>query len=450
MKSIIDNVAAIADSVEEYLELRSKGYSMLYWTEGNTRKFFQKNTLGSIVGELKDGVMPQLTTSPEAATNVDFLPGGKLDQSVLHKVVDFFRAVSDKFGKAVAHGEMEAQVHVVWNTISKTYEVRVPTQKVSKASVTSTFDHILEGDLLVLDIHSHNTMGAFFSSTDDRDDITNNVKNVYCGVIGKITRTSFESKWRFCHQLLKQPIDINVSDLFESVAKSEVDPAWLAKVSVHTFDPPPFKFNNGGRFNDFQRAPIRTFQPHTRTTHTAGISTFPTTASTSVSSDRYGGSITYSTEENISMFRDAFKSEADDLRHSTLGITPNERLQEMVDGITWRIYRFLGESVYSKLLSHGIPVRAILEKAPGNMEVNHYVLDDIHSRDHEELLDDIFDDNGNVPAIDKISIVGSIVRILTEYVPDDMLSDSLDSYRYSIEEEHAGLLHPMTLGRKDT
>ena len=70
--------------------------------------------------------------------------------------------------------ELEALVHLYWDSVQKEYRVVVPPQWVEKASVDAVLS---ENDVLdqerylhFADIHSHNTMAAKFSITDDMDE----------------------------------------------------------------------------------------------------------------------------------------------------------------------------------------------------------------------------------------------------------------------------------------
>jgi len=73
-------------------------------------------------------------------------------------------------------------------------------------------------------------MGAFFSTTDDRDDI-NNVG--FSGVVGKINDAIPEVKMRFNYY--KQKYEVNLNDLFEAppvVPELAIPEEWLSR--VHT------------------------------------------------------------------------------------------------------------------------------------------------------------------------------------------------------------------------
>jgi hypothetical protein len=98
------------------------------------------------------------------------------------------------------------------------------------ASVSYQNDHLQEGEVIVVDTHSHNSMAAFFSGTDNNDD-TNSVR--YSGVIGKLTDASYESIWRFNNGAIKT--EASLKDIFEvSVEKIEYPSEWKDKIQLHT------------------------------------------------------------------------------------------------------------------------------------------------------------------------------------------------------------------------
>ena len=67
--------------------------------------------------------------------------------------------------------EVEALVHILYDTIHRKYTLRVPKQELTAVSVDSVMEEDYPDYLIhVMDIHSHNTMPAKFSDTDDRDE----------------------------------------------------------------------------------------------------------------------------------------------------------------------------------------------------------------------------------------------------------------------------------------
>lgn len=107
------------------------------------------------VKDLPKGV--EFTRPPEVIPGMNFLPAGKIPRVILNQLIQFFKDVMTKLG-----GDDEAMAHVLWNE-AEGYHIAIPNQRVSKASVSFESDHIKPGDMVVLDIHSHNTMGEYFS-----------------------------------------------------------------------------------------------------------------------------------------------------------------------------------------------------------------------------------------------------------------------------------------------
>lgn len=98
----------------------------------------------------------------EDGSDVDFrMTEKKIPYGILTDVVAFFKRNPLK----------EAAVQIFYNMETEEYEIYYPEQKVTSASVIFTRNHDMENDkVLVMDIHSHGTMNAFFSSIDNNDE----------------------------------------------------------------------------------------------------------------------------------------------------------------------------------------------------------------------------------------------------------------------------------------
>lgn len=176
-----------------------------------------------IPGVKAEELMPQ-----NIKEEINFLPNGKIPGHLLDEIVDFFKAVM-----TVKKAENEAMAHVLWNekdkdSLDKGYRIAIPNQTVSKASVRYEHDHIEKNDIITLDIHSHNTMGAFFSGTDDGDD----KKGIFfSGVAGYLNHREPDFKWRL--NINETKIDAEVDDIFDVVKKEvKVPEEWLERVST--------------------------------------------------------------------------------------------------------------------------------------------------------------------------------------------------------------------------
>ena len=179
-----------------------------------------------------------------------FLPNGqKIPVEMLNQIIAFFKAVMKGIdlgtGSGVANtnvamanrattsytanGNYEAMIHVLWNKETQEYRLAVPTQRVSKGAVSYDRDHIMEGDEIILDIHSHNTMGAFFSGTDNNDDKSGFYLS---GVAGQLDKAKPAFVWRFNNGAEK--IEVTADDIFLNPMEApiEVPQEWLSKVSV--------------------------------------------------------------------------------------------------------------------------------------------------------------------------------------------------------------------------
>lgn len=81
------------------------------------------------------------------------------------KVIEFFKSVYDKYWG-------EAIVLLFYNEETKKYRIIPPHQKVTAASLDYNRGITLEGWTMIGDIHSHGSMSAFHSGTDDDDEKT--------------------------------------------------------------------------------------------------------------------------------------------------------------------------------------------------------------------------------------------------------------------------------------
>ena len=88
----------------------------------------------------------------------------KIPAHIFSKVMGFMRSVSDEL-------HYEVLVHILYDTEEKEYIIKVPNQRISAASVNSKTDEPYPDRYIhVMDFHSHNTMPAIFSETDNADE----------------------------------------------------------------------------------------------------------------------------------------------------------------------------------------------------------------------------------------------------------------------------------------
>lgn len=135
--------------------------------------------------------------------------------------LSFFRAVYRKY-------QSEAHIQFFYNIKTKKYFLYCPSQKVSCGSISYNNDCNFKEteNILVLEMHSHGDMSAFFSTIDDSDEKGDR----FFGVLGNINQYNPDMKFRL--SIGGSKIDINIDDIFD--VKSEFldsfPKEWLLKV----------------------------------------------------------------------------------------------------------------------------------------------------------------------------------------------------------------------------
>lgn len=98
-----------------------------------------------------------------------------VDRAIYEKVDKLFRRISREYNT-------EALVHIYYVPETKEFEIEIPRQVVSHAAVQETdFPFETPERFRVMDIHSHGTIKAFFSGTDNRDEKGNRLFGVFGG-----------------------------------------------------------------------------------------------------------------------------------------------------------------------------------------------------------------------------------------------------------------------------
>lgn len=134
-----------------------------------------------------------------AKGDIKGLPKGQLNETFLLAVPrvpwEMFAPIVAFFREVNRRHRTEALVQIFWSPDAGFSHV-VPKQDVSGGKVEHVGDHDRDGTtaLHVMDIHSHHTMGAFWSSTDDNDE--KRFDGRAFGVIGQIDKRFPMSKWR--------------------------------------------------------------------------------------------------------------------------------------------------------------------------------------------------------------------------------------------------------------
>jgi len=179
-------------------------------------------------------------TSNRVEEEINFLPAGKISYEYFEQILHFFKEVM-----RLKNADYEAHAWILWS-LEKGYYISVPKQTVSKASVQFSYDEetLPPDSTIVVDLHSHNTMGAFYSGTDN-----NNDKNgiYYSGVIGKLDTPNPQFVFRFNMHDVKR--DCKLADVFDIPKKEVTIPTdWLDKVEVKATTPtyvPPQNYRRG-------------------------------------------------------------------------------------------------------------------------------------------------------------------------------------------------------------
>lgn len=128
----------------------------------------------------------------------------KIPLNVLQQVVSFFRDVCQDT-------KDEAFVRIYLEKDTNEYIIHCPKQSISGASVKYeiTDEHLENDCIVVMDIHSHNTMNAFFSGTDDGDE--KNPGQLFM-VLGHLNTHNIEFKLR---TFMDEYIPVDFFDVFE-------------------------------------------------------------------------------------------------------------------------------------------------------------------------------------------------------------------------------------------
>lgn len=170
-----------------------RGIKEFFWSEEEFKKRMPKKKINIIAGknarlyEIFESPLGRLVTELNEVRELDnILPGfqlsvPKIPGQLLEQVVTFFRSYcNDKF-------QHEVLVEIYWDTVDRYYSVHVPFQSVSKTSIQAETEIRFDQRFIkFMQIHSHNTMRAEFSSVDNRDEVA---FMVY-GVIGCLHRMS--------------------------------------------------------------------------------------------------------------------------------------------------------------------------------------------------------------------------------------------------------------------
>lgn len=153
----------------------------------------------------------------------------KIPYSIYQMIINFFKAVEKKHNA-------EVMVEIWWDKTKKEYFVYCPEQEISEVSIDykKNKDLLLNDNyILVMDIHSHNFMPAFFSATDNRDEKDTR----FFGVVGSLHRSKPEFSFRMGVRGQFKTVEFN--ELFEKhslmTKKGYFPQEWLNQIKVSKF-----------------------------------------------------------------------------------------------------------------------------------------------------------------------------------------------------------------------
>ena len=186
----------------------------------------RKNRVGLFttrIAETNGTKIPLVDNGKQPVEGFTMTIENKIPHEFLLQTVAFFKKVYEKRKGA------EAVVQIFYNTEEKNYFFNIDVQGVSGGAATMDRDAELETNhVLVADIHSHNQMSAFFSSTDNGDE---KEARIY-GVMGKVNTPWPEMKFR-AGDGKGGWLELNMFQVFNTPdVNVEVPEEWMA--NVHT------------------------------------------------------------------------------------------------------------------------------------------------------------------------------------------------------------------------
>jgi PRTRC genetic system protein A len=191
------------------------------WVLTRTGSWLVQRNNGGYYGVKKsENGIPTLPATKELPQAFFDLKYGKIPNSILEQILSFFREIMKRYNDA------EAFVQVYWDKQDQKYICHVPKQIISKGSVnydaTENLD-ITDSSryIFVYECHSHNSMGAFWSGTDNRDE---KELRVY-GVFGMLHQEDYASKHRFF--VGEEQVDCEANLIFDMPKQQENEKKYL-------------------------------------------------------------------------------------------------------------------------------------------------------------------------------------------------------------------------------
>ena len=209
---------------------QSKGIASASGYKGVFANIDDVNTAGKVISILpaKDGKVYEIRhtemgtfTTPTAGDNLlsnvqagfartlPLIPG-----TLLLQIIAFFRYFT------LNGTNSEALLNIYWDKSNSEYIIDAPEQIVSEASVNSRIsDEYADEQRYIhyMDIHSHNTMRAFFSAVDNADE---KATRLYA-VVGELNKSMPDIKVRISNG--GKFLEIEPGEVFESIGESFPD-----------------------------------------------------------------------------------------------------------------------------------------------------------------------------------------------------------------------------------
>lgn len=149
-KGVFTSMEAAVDSGKVITLFPAKDGKVYEMRQNEMGRFITPTSGNEMLNEVQAGFIPALPP---------------ITFEELSSIISFFRSVA-------SDGDFEALVNIYWDKEAGEYLIDVPKQTVTPVSVESIVSAVYDNDRYIhyMDIHSHNKMKAFFSSTDNKDE----------------------------------------------------------------------------------------------------------------------------------------------------------------------------------------------------------------------------------------------------------------------------------------
>lgn len=189
--------------------------------------------------EIRDSVFGRLVMHKKEVRELDEIKPGfqfnlpKIPSEILETALSFFRTfvLCDKSGIPTEH---EVMVQIFWDTVKEKYLIECPYQRVWKTRIKVDGYPILNDThnngryIQVVQIHSHNTMEAFFSGIDNEDE---KAFMIY-GVVGRLDLHEPDLKFRVgCNgEFIELPLDYIIDKAVITPTNTSFPEEWMERV----------------------------------------------------------------------------------------------------------------------------------------------------------------------------------------------------------------------------